>query len=386
MKRLLGGAPRSAAAATKLQDQEQERWKALISAENQRGGGGRLISGNSVSKDTMSLGKEALSMGKEEAMNSARSYGSEDEDSNGTAASGSAAPRPSASQPLRGRRGSRVVPAAATTGSVKEGSQASQGTESSQVDYEGSLAGSDAGEDGNPKAADKVPGPMGIDDRAFKQPGSPASTRPLQMDAKADLARLELARGLGQSDANIDTGNSSPAKRTESGSRRKKRRHRMARVLQKREFRDNWTFTLQSTIRFTVPLMLFFGWVLYLVIMVTTLLNQVMRYNERMVTLQRMAIDSVDYVRIAQNVGFLAPTNVTRARDQAIAEEIEGRMLQTLQKVTIGGEVVDEATGLTTTLGSLEHEYPKRLLFDEACFESPDLDGCLRAGESTLEL
>jgi len=161
----------------------------------------------------------------------------------------------------------------------------------------------------------------------------------------------------------------------------------MVKMMQKRVFVDDWTYTFESTVRFTIPLMLFFGWVVYLVIAVSTLLATVQRDNERMVTLQRLAIDCVDYIRLGQDVGFLTPTsNVTRGLRQAAAEEIEGRIIDVLRRVTVGGDFEDESTGLSTSLSTIEDTFPRRILFQEACFGSPEYDACVVAGEDILEL
>ena len=201
-------------------------------------------------------------------------------------------------------------------------------------------------------------------------------------ESKADLARIELARGLEQQE-----GDAAQSILRQTSKQKRRRRQSMVKMMQKRVFVDDWTYTFESTVRFTIPLMLFFGWVVYLVIAVSTLLATVQRDNERMVTLQRLAIDCVDYIRLGQDVGFLTPTsNVTRGLRQAAAEEIEGRIIDVLRRVTVGGDFEDESTGLSTSLSTIEDTFPRRILFQEACFGSPEYDACVVAGEDILEL
>jgi len=154
-------------------------------------------------------------------------------------------------------------------------------------------------------------------------------------------------------------------------------------------FDDNWSFTAWTSIRLLAPIALFFSWVIYLVIGMAVLLGHVAESNQRMVTMYRLAIDAVDLVRDAQDVVATDPTSLS-GKEYLLGAmgELEGRILQNMERVTIGGQYYDDSTRLRYSLESLSDPDVATIMLDDVCYGVPDayVLECRDSGNSGLSL
>jgi len=81
---------------------------------------------------------------------------------------------------------------------------------------------------------------------------------------------------------------------------------------------------------------------------------------------------------------MFAGSNVSRNALRDSIMELEGRLLETSNRVIVGGRFTDESTGLETNLRPIDDEVGKRIMLDDTCFGSPVYDECRELGNGVL--
>lgn len=150
-----------------------------------------------------------------------------------------------------------------------------------------------------------------------------------------------------------------------------------------RTFTDDWSFTLWTTGRFMIPVMVSFCWVVFLVVSTAILFSGVTSTNERLVLAERLSMDSVRYTQVLQDLAY-ASTNVTRPAFRAQLDAIEARLQVGLRRLVSGGIYYDESTDLTLELDTVSDDIATEMLLDDACAGSNIYEQCRAAGGGVL--
>ena len=94
-------------------------------------------------------------------------------------------------------------------------------------------------------------------------------------------------------------------------------------------------------------------------------------------------MDSVRLVRSSGDFMF-AGSNVSRNALRDSIMELEGRLLETSNRVIVGGRFTDESTGLETNLRPIDDEVGKRIMLEDACFGSSQYEVCREIGDGVM--
>jgi len=128
-----------------------------------------------------------------------------------------------------------------------------------------------------------------------------------------------------------------------------------------------------------LPVALSFSWVIFLVVSINFLLSSVLRTNERLALVERLAMDSVRLIRISGDYMF-ADSNVTRAELRQSISFLEERILECSTIAVVGGKVHDDVVHSVSSLTPIKESDARHVLLSDACLGSDDYDACITVG------